>query len=275
MTVIAMTREMGTLGKDVAAGIADRTGMEVVHHELVERHLADRLKTTESTVHRFLEGEASLWERWKIDPKRLSRITAEEVLERAVRGKVLIRGWGAAQLLRDVPHVIRVRVCAPMSNRIREMKQRLGVESDDVVRREIERNDAAHARAVERQFNVDWRDATGYDIVINTGRVPIDTGVAMLQQLITCGAFQPTDESRGALKDKLVESRVRMVLDEQVAESPIGSSLNVTVHEGQVTIDGVVSTRTRLQETIAKIQSIEGVRGVTNQTVSVAIGYGP
>lgn len=275
MTVIAMTREMGTLGKDVAAGIADRMGMEVVHHELVERHLADRLKTTESAVHRFLEGESSMWERWKIDSKQLSRFTAEEILERAVRGKVLIRGWGAAQLLRDVPHVIRVRVCAPMSNRIREMKLRLGVERDDVVRREIERNDAAHSRAVERQFNVDWRDATGYDIVINTGRVPIDAGVAMLQQLITCGAFSPTEESRNALKDKLVEARVRMVLDEQVADSPIGSNLSVTVHQGQVTIDGVVSTRASLKAVIAKIQSIEGVRAVSNQTVSVAIGYGP
>ena len=58
MTVIAMTREMGTLGKDVAAGVAERLGIQVVHHELVERQLAERLQTTESAVHRFLEGEA-------------------------------------------------------------------------------------------------------------------------------------------------------------------------------------------------------------------------
>ncbi len=35
MTVIAMTREMGTLGKDVAAGLAKALDIEVVHHELV------------------------------------------------------------------------------------------------------------------------------------------------------------------------------------------------------------------------------------------------
>ena len=44
MTVIAMTREMGTRGKDVAAGLAERLGIEVVHHEVVERHLAERFE---------------------------------------------------------------------------------------------------------------------------------------------------------------------------------------------------------------------------------------
>ena len=81
MAVIAMTREMGSLGKDVAAGLADKMGLTVVHHELVEHHLAERLGVTESTVHRYLEGEASLLERWRIDKQKLSRYTAEEILE--------------------------------------------------------------------------------------------------------------------------------------------------------------------------------------------------
>ena len=67
MSVIAMTREMGTRGKDVAAKLANELGIEVVHHELVENHLADRLHLQASAVHRFLEGEASLWERWQIE----------------------------------------------------------------------------------------------------------------------------------------------------------------------------------------------------------------
>ena len=48
MTVIAMTREMGSLGKDVAAGLADQLGLTVVHHELVEQHLAERLGVKEA-----------------------------------------------------------------------------------------------------------------------------------------------------------------------------------------------------------------------------------
>jgi len=102
MAVIAMTREMATLGKDVASGLAERLGLTVVHHELVRQGIAERAGMRESEVHRFLEGETSLLDRWKIDRKRLSRYTAQEILALAVKGNVLIRGWGATYLLRAV-----------------------------------------------------------------------------------------------------------------------------------------------------------------------------
>ena len=41
MAVIAMTREMGTLGKDVVAGLAERLGLEVIQHGLVEHDIAE------------------------------------------------------------------------------------------------------------------------------------------------------------------------------------------------------------------------------------------
>jgi hypothetical protein len=65
MVAIAMTREMGTLGKDVAQGIADSLGLKIIHSELVEHDLATRLGVQDSAVHRYLEGSASVLERWK------------------------------------------------------------------------------------------------------------------------------------------------------------------------------------------------------------------
>jgi hypothetical protein len=117
MAIIAMTREMATLGQDVAAGLGERLGLDIVHHELVAQDIAERAGMRESEVQRFLGGEASLLERWRVDRARVSRYTAEEILELAVKGNVLIRGWGATYLLRNVPHVLCVRICAPMADR--------------------------------------------------------------------------------------------------------------------------------------------------------------
>jgi hypothetical protein len=77
----------------------------------------------ESEVQRFLGGEASLLSRWRVDKARVSRYTAEEILEFAVKGNVLIRGWGATYLLRNVPHVVCVRICAPMVDRERVLDE--------------------------------------------------------------------------------------------------------------------------------------------------------
>lgn len=274
MTVIAMTREMGTRGKDVAAALAARLGIEVIHHELVERQLAERLNMSESAVHRFLEGESSLWERWSIDPNRLSRFSSEEVLELAKRGNVLIRGWGAAQLLRDVTHVMCVRICAPMADRVVEMQRRLGIDDEATVRTEIERNDEAHERAVRRQFRTDWRDATNYDVVINTGFVPLDTAVDMLATLVKTDAYSETDQSHTRLTDKLVAARVKTLLDAHLANSPIGSGLEVAVENGNVSIRGVVSSKPEYRSQLAAIGNIEGVRSVNDETVSLPVSFG-
>ena len=42
MTVIAMTREMATRGSEVAAGVAERLGLSIIHHEIVEHDIAER-----------------------------------------------------------------------------------------------------------------------------------------------------------------------------------------------------------------------------------------
>ena len=127
MPVIAMTREMGSGGREIAQRVADKMGLTVILHELVEHDLAEHMHVRDSAIHHRLEGGATLRERWQIGSKRLARYTAEEILDLAKQGNVLIRGWGACVVLRDVPHVARVRVCTPMEARERAVMERSGL----------------------------------------------------------------------------------------------------------------------------------------------------
>jgi cytidylate kinase len=271
MAVIAMTREMATLGKDVAAGLAERLGLDIVHHELVEHDIAERAGMRESEVHRFLEGEASLLERWKIDHKRLSRYTTQEILEFAFKGNVLIRGWGATYLLRSVPHVICVRICAPMAFREQVLMQRLGMESSAVARSAIAGNDAAHNRVMQKLFGVDWMDATLYAIVVNTARVPVPDCVEQIARLAASPAFQETAQSRATLLDELILSRVRAALEARFGSSIAGvGSLDATVSEGKVTLIGATSDERIMVEAIRLVHGVEGVAGVESKITHLA-----
>ena len=224
MVVIVMTREMGSRGKDVAAGLASELDLDVVHHELVARHIGRHMGVAESSVLRFLEGRSSLWERWKIDPKRMSSYTAHEILELALRGQVIIRGWGGAQVLRNIPHVISVRIRAPMEKRVEEMFMRLNepaweaskpiAHAPSVVReglwisraqvkREIERNDRAHANLILRHFGTDWQDPADYDIVLDTGQMSISDCVDKILTLAASADYQLTETSLNVLKQRL------------------------------------------------------------------------
>ena len=109
MPLIAMTREMGSLGKDVASIVAERMGKPVVYHELID-HLANKMRLRKSHVIRFLEGKANIWERLTTDKTSMAIYTADELLALAASNRVsVIRGWGAAHLLRPVSHVRGLR----------------------------------------------------------------------------------------------------------------------------------------------------------------------
>jgi cytidylate kinase len=265
MAVITVTREMGTLGKDVVQGLADALKCEVVHHEMVEHDLAARLGMQESTVHRYLEGDATLFERWKVDKHKLSRYTALEILKLAQKGNIIIRGWGASALLKDVQHVLRVRICAPQEFRQTVLMRRLNVHDTNLARREIERSDAAHGRIVHGFFGLDWKNPLLYNIVLNTGSLPIQTCVTTLTRLAEDPAFQETAETRAALNDKLLEWQIRNVLIGRELVDFGGASVDVAVTAGAVVLTGSCYA-VELKEAISRIvREMPGVKSVEDR----------
>jgi cytidylate kinase len=219
----------------------------------------------ESTVHRYLEGEASLLERWKIDKDKLSRYTAEEILELAGKGNVVIRGWGAVAVLRAVPHVLRVRICAPMPFRERVMAERLGLKGPSEATSDILQNDAAHARIMRGYFRVNWEAAELYHVVLNTGSVPVDACVKIIRLLAERPEFQETEETRSVLADRLIESRVRAALSDSTT-----SPVTISVMKGKVMLSG--TTISPVGNVEDRVRGIPGVTEVENRILVVRTG---
>jgi hypothetical protein len=64
----------------------------------------------QSAVQRYLDGKASLFDRWQIDTRKLSQHTLDQILNLALKDNVLIRSWSAAALSQRIRGVICVRV---------------------------------------------------------------------------------------------------------------------------------------------------------------------
>jgi cytidylate kinase len=270
MTVIAMTREMATRGSEVAAGVAERLGLSIIHHEIVEHDIAERTGMAESAVHRILEGEASIVERWRLDRKRMSQCTAQEILELAAKGNVLIRGWGATYLLRSIPQALCVRICAPMPFREKILMQRRDLKEPAVVRHEIERNDAAHNGTMQRLFGIDWEDPSVYAIVLNTARIPVADCIEQIVRLAQSPAFEETEQSRSALKDELILARVHHAMDQRFGPDSLQFGFEAHVCEGTVTLSGATTDEKLIVDAVRLLQSVEGVTSVESKINYVA-----
>ncbi|MBS0270429.1 MAG: cytidylate kinase family protein, partial [Proteobacteria bacterium] len=245
-------------------------GLAIVHHEIVEHDIAERVGMPESDVHRFLEGETSMLERWTLDRKRMSRYTAQEILELAVKGNVLIRGWGATYLLRSVPHVVCVRICAPMLFRERVLIERLGVGIATNARREIERSDAAHNGTMQRLFGIDWEDPSLYAIVLNTARVPVEDCVEHIVRLAESATFQETARSRNVLMDQVILFRARAAMDRRFGARSIQNCFDVHVFSGKVLLTGATTDEQMIVDAVRLLQGVEGVTTVESKVAHVA-----
>lgn len=265
MAVIAITREMRTGGKEVASNVAERLGLSIVHNELVEHDIAEDSGLEEAVVHRVLEGEASILERWRTNSTRLSRSTAQEIFSLAANGDVLIRGWGATHLLRNIPHVVCVHLCAPIEARAKRVMQQLKISEETIAQREIQRNDGAHTAAMRRIFDIDWTDVTRYSAILNTSRISIDECAQFIVSLAESSAFEETDESKNALNDALIRARVLSALENLYVSASNG--LNVDASQGRVTISGSLIGRAAMDDAIQVASEVDGVTSVKSDLV--------
>lgn len=272
MPVIAMTREMGSGGREVAQRVADKMGLTLILHEMVERDLAEHLHARDSAVHHLLEGGATLRERWQIGSKRLARYMGEEILDLANRGNVLIRGWGACILLRDVSHVVRVRVCTPMEVRERVVMERYALKDRSAARRDIERNDATHKRILQTAYGVDWEDPLLYDMVLNTDRNSIETCVKLVCDLVESPEFQETEASRAILNDKTLEAHIGIKLREWFTTGMGVSDVEAKVNNGRVVLSGTAIHTTLVADAGRIAGAIAGVKEVQN---GITVVHGP
>ncbi len=269
MTVIAMSREMGSRGKEVAALLAERLASRLVYHELIEDPPDPADSTGPSEVRRNLNGDDAV-ARSNGAAKRNGRMTPAEILETASRGNVILRGWGAVRLLHGIPHVLCLRVCAPMEARVAEMMRRLGV-SERTARREIERNDAAHSGVLQRFFGADWRDPLDYDMVLNTANLTPGDCADLIVETAARPVFSDNPESRQALAERLLEARIAALLAGHPRTRRAAPGVYVSASGGTVRLFGNVGAHD-IREIGDLVRSEVGEFQVIND-LHTSVGY--
>ena len=262
MPVIAMTHEMGSLAKDVALKLAEADGLAVMRHEVLE-NVAGKMHVPTSLIRRLREGKAGLVERLSTDQERVAVYTAQELYTLASRGNIVLRGWGATAVLREVPHVVTVRVTRSFDKRVGWLMEHLGTDDKSFAEAEVRRSDHAHATRMNSLYGVTWGDPGLYDMVLNTDRVSVDSCVAVIQQLVARPEFQETEASRALLSNLALSAQVRAALKDRAATSDL--RIGIEARNGAVLLSGIVLNETERAAAELVAAAVPGVSGVDNQ----------
>ena len=115
-----------------------------------------------------------------ISDENLFRYQARVIRQIASDENCVIVGRCADYILRDQPNVLGVFVHAPLDQRIASIMEVNGVGSTEAERL-IRRTDKRRAEYYRFFTGLDWQDAKHYDLCLNTGKVPFETGVDMIE----------------------------------------------------------------------------------------------
>ena len=262
MPVIALTQGMGSLAQDIAEQLAQELGLATLQHEVAER-VAHKMNVPKSLISRLRAGKAGALERLTADRDSIAVYSAEEVLEAAAAGNVVLRGWGATCLLRPVSHVPCIRIMRPFAQRVQWLMRELDTDDIEVAESEIRRSDHANASRMHEQFGVDWGDPVLFDLVLNTDRLSVDTCVAQIRSLLSRPEFAETAASRAQLQGMALSARVRAAL--KATEDTGAVDVTIDSVDGKVTLRGIVVKTAERDAAEAVAAAVAGVAAVDNQ----------
>ena len=268
MPVIALTQGMGSLAQDIAEQLADELQLATLQHEVAE-HVASKMHVSKSLISRLRTGKAGPIERLRADRSAMAVYSAEDVLETAARGNVVLRGWGATCLLRPVPHVPCLRIMRPFEKRVQWLMAELDSDDIELAEAEIRRSDHANATRMHDQFGVDWGDPVLFDLVLNTDRLSVDSCVGQIKALLARPEFTETEASRALLQGMALSATVRSALRSH--EPTQGVDVMIESAAGQVTLRGIVLQAAERLAAEQVAAAVPGVMGVNNQLRVMAI----
>jgi len=257
MPIITISRGSYSMGKAIAERVASRLGYECVSREVL-LEASDLYDTPEIKLEKAIHDAPSLLERLG-HGKRSYVAFIQSALTRYVRrDDVVYHGLAGHLLLKNVSHVIKVRIIAALDLRVEVLMRREGCTEREAAAL-IAEQDAQRRGWTQSLYGVDPQDPSMYALVLNLPSVGEDEAVDLICHLAGLERFQTTEASRRDMEDLAIACAVKAALIEKHPEISVGSRYgNVLVYCG----GGDRNERQVRESADPLMGSIEGIRNL-------------
>jgi len=219
MTIVTISRQLGSGGNEIAAGVAEALGLRFIDREIINRAAHEAGVPKIALQEMEYEGQRTLVEQVldilrqmppvpnppetarreaatplsahfggifspTLRPMNTAmddyvRMVGMVIRDLAREGGVIIVGRGSQVLLKDHPAALHVQLIAPFWHRVKIVMEREGLERRAALGR-VRTSDQARAGYLRRYHNVNWLNPQLYDLIINTAKVPVEVAVRLI-----------------------------------------------------------------------------------------------
>lgn len=176
MPIITISRQMGSLGDEVASALSSKLGWELLTRDLLMDRFFPEINAEQRA--RLAESAKFYLSEYK-DGKSFKDVLAESLLEMSKSQSAILLGFGSQVFFADSDCAIHVRIVAPDDVRLSRICKQFHL-AEDAAREVLASRDRKHKRFVSHVFATDSSSEELYHLVLNTGFLSVDECVAAI-----------------------------------------------------------------------------------------------
>lgn len=262
MAVLTISREFRSGGREVGAAVAEKLAYQYVGKERILEDMGKVGDRWRKMVFELDEAAPTLWERYDMQYRGFIALIESAVYEYALKDRTVIIGRGGNFLLEGIPHVLRVRLTAPLETRIGRVIAKDGVDRK-TAERLIQRIDRARAGYIRAHFGKEWHDVEHYDVVFNTEKQPFEEIADLLVEMLEKCDRSATGEGMNLLSGRALAAQIKAA----ICTNPkvVIPTLNVFFDGREVVLQGIVHKENQYRLVEGIVRDLDGNLPVRNE----------
>ena len=210
MAVITISRGSYSRGKEVAEKVAQKTGYECIARE-VFLDASEEFNIPEIKLIHAINNGPSILDRFIYGKEKYIAYIQAALLKHLQKDNVVYHGFAGHFFVRDIPHILKVRIIADLEDRVRIVMDRDGISRKEALHL-LEKVDKQRRKWGRELYGIDTWDPMLYDLVLHIHKITVDDAVDIICHNAQLKHFQTTPESQKAMDDLALSVKVKAAL---------------------------------------------------------------
>lgn len=227
MAVITISRGSYSHGKEIAETVAQRLGYDCISREILIE-ASKEFNIPELKLFHAIYDAPTLLDRFFFRREKYIAYIQAAVLSHLRRDNVVYHGFAGHFFVKDIAHVLKIRIIADMEERIRVVMKRNNLTREEAIKN-IHKVDEARKKWSQQLYGIETADPSLYDMIINIGQLTLEDAVEIICHKASLKRFQSTPESYQKIEDLSLSARVRAAIIDKFPSSEVTSNRSVVL----------------------------------------------
>jgi len=258
MSIITISRGTKSGGLELANRLSKKLGYKTLSMEEVIAESAKKYNIMREILLDKLEKTPSLWQKFTDEYARYIIFIQCSLLSTIKQDNIIYHGYAGQVFLKGLPHVLKLRVEAPLEYRVKSVMVEFNYKHDQAVEY-IKKVDSRRKKWIKMVYNDDWYNPLLYDMWLNLQHISMDNICEMVAMMVNHKDFKTSKNSVKKLNNLSLECDVKAALasDDMIWRS---HEITVNAYDGLIILRGTTKNnelRDLIVDTTSKVKGVK------------------